>query len=140
MDTHTRNSTITRIYNDTKPTSLEDKEILYKFIKQMQPSSLTRTNHKQTIKDYATYFKSNTPYLNNTEIMYLLEGDDDNIGLLQSCGSTDVKTLLSFEVKKSAILALQLLLRLFDPNFNKDANRFLNCFAKVKPKYYIIYF
>ena len=116
------------------PTSPEHHNVLVTFLQAIQPT-YGRTNHKQAVKDFAKYFQSEAPYLSNGDILVMLQGKEDSIGLLQACGSTDVKRLLTFEVKKSAVLALQLVMKLLDPSFNKDAQRYLNVLTKINTKY-----
>lgn len=56
-------------------------------------------------------------------------------GLLQTCGSTSWKGVTEQQLKASAGMALQLLSRLFDSDFNQDNVRYIKALAYVELKY-----
>lgn len=65
-----------------------------------------------------------------SDILYLLYGDGDKKrGLLESCGNVNIKNLR--DIKKSSVLALELVCMLLNDNLNPHADTFLECIPKL---------
>ncbi|GAB5364719.1 hypothetical protein AAMO2058_000994100 [Amorphochlora amoebiformis] len=86
-----------------------------------------RSRQKHFLQNFLDYYLKHKPDISRRDAKFLLYGDSEYKGLLETCGNTNVKTLMS--LKRSSILALHIVYTLMTREKNK--NRFRNLMAEA---------
>jgi hypothetical protein len=110
-------------------------QVVVQFVQDIQKKAIN-SKQKKHITTFARWYfsKIGTPTLSDKSINYLLCGDGEGRkGLLESCGNSNIKKIL--DIKKSSVLALELVVMLLDATVNTlHSEKFLEFLPKVPLK------
>jgi len=87
-----------------------------------------RSRQKANLTAFYEWYTKSRPEITRRDMKYLLYGNPEHKGLLETCGNTNVKTIMS--LKRSSLLALKVLYSLL--TLEPNATRFKNLLSEGK--------
>jgi len=88
-----------------------------------------RSRQKHHLRAFLEYYTEHKPEVSRRDAKFLLYGDSEHKGLLETCGNTNVKTIMS--LKRSSQLALNVLHVLLTSDPKASMNRFRNLLGEA---------